>query len=238
MSCCVRLLGRSKAFTVVLLGRLKDFGFEVEFAEAPPPGPDPEDVCIFEVEGEGDVAKLTASKTGPAGSAAARRPFLVYTELDPAGFTGLKEYGLIGVVSRDAPDEEVVFLVNKALFYNKVIRRNPRVQISIPVVLRCKGDMLKTDSTQLSREGMFIKSLNPPEVNSACSLEFEIPGGRVIKTGARVIYHVMINKDLSIIINPSDPFKRLVMYPGMAVFFTDITNEDKAAIDSYIGALA
>jgi hypothetical protein len=234
MSCRVRLLGRSKAFTVVLLRRLKDFGFEAGSAEEAPPGSDPEDICIFEVDREGDAAKLTALRTEPA---AARRPFLVYTELDPAGFTGLKEYGLIGVVSRDTPDEEVVFLVNKALFYNKVIRRNPRVQISIPVVLHCKGDMLKTDSTQLSREGMFIKSLNPPEVNSACSLEFEIPGGRVIKTAARVIYHVMINRDLSIIISPSDPFKRLVMYPGMAVFFTDIADEEKAAIDSYIDGL-
>ena len=234
MSCCIRLLGRSKGFTVVLLRRLKDFGFEVESAEAAPPEPDPEDVCIFEVEGEGDRANLTASKTEPA---AVRRPFLVYTELDPAGFAGLKEYGLIGAVSKDTPDEELVFFVNKALFYNKVIRRNPRVQISIPVVLRCKGNMLKTDSTQLSREGMFISSLHPPEVNSACSLEFEIPGGRLVKTGARVIYHITINKDLSIITSPSDPFKRLVMYPGMAVFFTDIADEDKAAIDSYIDSL-
>ncbi len=243
MSCCVRLMGRSEAFTVVLLRRLKDFGFEAGSAEAPPPGPDPEDICIFEVEGEEERTKLTASKTGsggPSGSggpAAARRPFLVYTELDPAVFAGLKEYGLIGVLSGDTPDEEVVFLVNKALFYNKVIRRNPRVQTSIPVVLHCEGNMLKTDSTQLSREGMFIRSLNPPEVNSACSLEFEIPGERSVKTGGRVVYHIMINKELNIITSPSDPFKRLVMYPGMAVFFTDIADEDKAAIDSYIDSL-
>ncbi len=236
MSSCVRLLGSSKAFTVALMERLKDFGFEVESASAAeaPSEVNSEEILIFEVDREEEVGKLTASKTGPD---APRRPFLVYTELGSASFSGLKEYGLIGIVSKDTPDEEVVFLLNKALFYNKVIRRNPRVQISIPVVIRSEAGMLTTDSTQLSREGMFISSLHPPEVNSLCSLEFEIPGGRVIKTGARVIYHVMINKDLSIITSPSDPFKRLVMYPGMAVFFTDVKDEDKAAIDSYIDAL-
>ena len=236
MSCRVRLLGRSKAFTVTLMGRLKDFGFEVESAPVPeePPEANSEDILVFEVDREEDVGKLTASKTGPD---VARRPFLVYTELEPSRFASLKEYGLIGIVSLDTPDEEAVFLLNKAIFYNKVIRRNPRVQISIPVVLHCEAGMLTTDSTQLSREGMFISSLHPPEVNSLCSLEFEIPGGRVIKTGGRVIYHVMINKDLSIITSPSDPFKRLVMYPGMAVFFTDVKDEDKAAIDHYIDGL-
>ena len=236
MSCCVRLSGRSRDFTAGLMERLKDFGFDAGPAEptAAPAESSQEDVLIFEVQSAGEVDGLRSSSTA---SAAPRRPFLVYTELDPANFTGLKEYGLIGIVSKDTPDEEVVFLVNKALFYNKVIRRNPRVQISIPVVLRCKGDMLKTDSTQLSREGMFVRSLSPPVVGSLCRLEFEIPGGRLIKTGARVIYHVMINKDLSIITSPSDPFKRLVMYPGMAVFFTDVKDEDKAAIDSYIDGL-
>jgi hypothetical protein len=236
------LLGRSEAFTAVFRGRLEDFGFEVDGAglDPAPSESNPEEILIFEVKGEGDAQRLPIPKTGAAesdGPAAARRPFLVYTELDPAGFAPFKEYGLIGLISKDTPDEEVAFFVNKALFYNKVIRRNPRVQMSIPVVLDCEAGMLRTDSTQLSREGMFIRSLNPPEVNSVCTLEFQIPGGRTIKTGARVIYNIMINKDLSIITSPSDPFKRLVMYPGMAVFFTDVPDEDKAAIDTYIDGL-
>jgi hypothetical protein len=84
---------------------------------------------------------------------------------------------------------------------------------------------------------MFVRSLGPPPVNSVCVLEFEIPDSKRMKTKARVIYHIEVNRDLNIISRPSDPFKRLVMHPGMAVFFLDIPEEDKAVIDRYIEGL-
>jgi hypothetical protein len=194
---------------------------------------------IFEVQKKGDVSKIPYLKAGPSEPSVPGRPFLVYIdgEIDPVELGGLKGSGLIGAVSEATPQEEVAFLVNKALFYNKVVKRNPRVHTSIPVVLHCENGTIETTSTQLSREGMFVRSLGPPPVNSVCTIEFEMPEGKRMRRKARVIYHVALNRDLSIISSPSDPFKRLVMYPGMAVFFLDITEEDKAAIDCYIEGL-
>ncbi len=238
MRCCVRLLGRSKEFTTGFLGRLKDCGFEAE-AQGPE-GRGEDDVLIFEVQKKGDVSKIPYPKAGhgmPGESSGLGRPFLVYTGIDPVDLGGLKGSGLIGAVSEATPDEELVFLINKALFYNKVVRRNPRVHTSIPVALYCESGTIKTNSTQISREGMFVSSLGPPPVNSVCVLEFDMPCSKRIKTKARVIYHIEVNRDLNIISSPSDPFKRLVMYPGMAVFFLDIPEEDKAVIDRYIEGL-
>ncbi len=250
MNCCVRLLGRSKGFTTGFLKRLKDCGFEAE-VRGPGEGgvlgaADPEghgdDVLIFEVQKKGDASKIPYLKAGhsePSGPSGPGRPFLVYTdgEIDPVEFGVLKGSGLIGDVSEATPDEEVAFLVNKAFFYNKVVRRNSRVHTSIPVVLYYESVTLKTSSTQISREGMFVRSLGPPPVNSVCVLEFEIPDSKRMRTKARVIYHIVVNRDLKIISRPSDPFKRLVMHPGMAVFFLDIPEEDKAVIDRYIEGL-
>ncbi len=245
MSYCIRLIGRSKGFTVGFLGRLKDCGFEAEALEpvqggaagAALPEGHGDDVLIFEVQKKGDVSKIPYLRAGHGRPSEPGRPFLVYTGLDPVELEVVKDSGLIGAVSEETPDEEVAFLVNKALFYNKVVMRNPRVHTSIPLVLYCESGTIKTNSTQISREGMFVGSLAPPPVNSVCVLEFEIPGSKCIRTKARVIYHIELNRDLNIISMPSDPFKRLVMYPGMAVFFLDIPEEDKAVIVTYIEGL-
>ena len=94
---------------------------------------------------------------------------------------------------------------------------------------------MMTNSAQISRDGMFIITLHPCVANSTCDLEFSLPGfeGK-FKTQARVIYNISVNKDLSIISNPNDPFRRLVTHPGMAVFFIDLEERRRQAIDAYI----
>ncbi|MCL4874009.1 PilZ domain-containing protein [bacterium] len=165
------------------------------------------------------------------------RPFLVYTGLvmPEAEMQRLKEAGLLGIICADTPPEDLAFLLKKAFFYEKMLRRNPRAPVNMPVALSFGAREVSSFATLLSRDGIFIVSLNPPPVNSTCTLRFNLPGiQKELATGARVLYQISVNRDLNIISSPGDPFKRLVSHPGMALLFTDMPEKDRELIESYI----
>ncbi len=234
----VRMQGSSEFFTEQLRESLSDCGFEVAI------GPmdysieglvRSEEVGLFEVRGESDIAAMLNALEETAA------PFVLYKDSayvkpisDVAG-ARLKGAGMMGIINVHTPLEEVAFVVNRAFFYNKVVKRNPRLPITLPVTVTTSERTMMTNSAQISRDGMFIITLHPCAANAVCDLEFSIPGVKgKFKTQARVIYNIAVNKDLSIISNPNDPFRRLVTHPGMAVFFVDLEEERRAAIDAYI----
>lgn len=190
-------------------------------------------------EGSLSVIAVKGSKDLGAIETAGVRPFLVYSveQIAQESLQGLKENGLLGVMTPDMSPEDAAFLLNRALFYDKMVKRNPRVPVNLPVILTSGQKVINSFASLLSRDGMFIVTLNPLEVNAICSLKFSLPEGKDFSTSARVLYRVAINKELNIISNPRDPFKRMVSHPGMAVFFIDMSRTDRDEIDRYIEKL-
>lgn len=226
----VLLIGSSGQFTGVFRGIVEECGFEAVPADGL--SRDAEGLGIFEAECEADLEKVPKKDEA--------RPFLIYTDLAIAheGALEFKEAGLLGIITGSTSPEDIAFLINKALFYDKMLKRNPRVPVNIPVTLTDGSKVINSSSTLLSRDGMFIVTLNPLPVNHSCLLKFEVPGaGRAMETNVKVLYNITINKDLNIIANPRDPFKRLVAHPGMAVFFTDLPQRDRDLIDRHIETL-
>jgi hypothetical protein len=196
----------------------------------------------FEVsadEGSLSIIAVRGAEDLGAIKTAGVRPFLLFSLEQPPqeALSGLKENGLLGVITPDISPEDAAFLLNRALFYDKMVKRNPRVPVNLPVILTSGQKVINSFASLLSRDGMFIVTLNPLEVNAICSLKFSLPEGKDFSTEARVLYRVAINKELNIIANPRDPFKRMVSHPGMAVFFTDMSRFDRDEIDGYIEKL-
>lgn len=222
----VVLTGEEGVFTERFRDTVRECGFEI----APKGGPaDADDICIAGAASQDGI---------PEGQGAA--PFILHTavEVAPERVQALKEAGLIGITTPETAPEDVAFLLNKALFYGKMLKRNPRVPVNLAVTLSSGQKVMKSFASLLSRDGMFILTLNPLPVNTVCALRFSVPGIEgELATGARVLYHVAVNKDLNIIANPRDPFKRLVSHPGMAVFFTDMAQSERDSIDRYIETL-
>ena len=116
-----------------------------------------------------------------------------------------------------------------------MVKRNPRAPVTVPVVLTSGSAVVNSFASLLSRDGMFIVTMNPLEVNGLCTLKFSLPDReKEFSTEARVIYRVVINKDLNIIANPRDPFKRMVSHPGMAVFFVDMPQSERDEINRFV----
>lgn len=229
----VVFIGNGSAFTGEFRKLVEDCGYEV-LAGGGGGNADQSDLRVYEVANKDDVNGLI--EMGARGEA---EPFLVFESIDSQdALQPLKEAGLMGVVSPASSAEDASFLLNKALFYKKMLKRNPRVPVNLPVELKSGPRTMRTNASLLSRDGMFIVTLNPLPVNAFCRLKFALQGSKVqLETDARVLYNIAINKDLNIIANPKDPFKRLVSHPGMAVFFTGLSEKEKEEIDGYIKAL-
>lgn len=194
-----------------------------ELSEGDPAG----EVPIYEVTDTGALDTLQDTEG----------PYLVFASraLPPEKLRALKEGGLAGVITPDSTPEEIAFFINKALFQEAAIRRNPRVPVNLPVRLDTGSGVVETFASLLSREGMFVVTINPLPVGSTCEVEFTLPDeGERLSTPSRVLYQIAVNRDLNIISNPSNPFKRLVSHPGMAVYFTGLGREEKKRIDEYI----
>ncbi len=225
----VRLMGQSAAFTGAFKKNLEDCGFN----------PVLDTDKIIDAQGAKEVYIIEATDKGALSGInqpAPSSPFLIFTDLDLTvdEISSLKDRGLLGVITKNSAQEDIYFLINKTLFYDKVLKRNPRAQVNIPVELKAGAKVIKSFSSHLSRDGMFIVTINPLAVDSLCGLSFDIPGVKKMTTTARVLYNITINKELNIIANPQDPFKRQVSHPGMAVFFEDLSQEDRKLIDEYI----
>ena len=231
----VILSGSSKAFTEDFRKTLEDCGFEacVQGAARPGEADAEQNVVVYELGAQGAQALGSGLRDNNS-------PFLIYAAdgAQAQDAASLKDRGLMGVITPGTSNENTAFLVNNALFYNTLVRRNLRVQVNLPVTVRGPVKSLKTNATQLSRDGVFVVTLNPFPVNTPCEVELNLPGSRgAISTPAKVLYGISVNTDLNIIASPYDPFKRLVSHPGMAVFFTDISDAGREAIDRYIETL-
>lgn len=230
MSFVVVLSGRTGLFTDSFRENVIECGFELadggdgSFRVSTDEG----GLSIIAVNGLEDLGRIE-----PDGA----RPFMLFTP-DPlcAQSAGaLKESGMHGVITPMTSPEDLAFLLNRAIFYDKMVKRNPRALVNLPVALTSGKKAVNTFASLLSRDGMFIVTMSPLEVNGLCALRFTLPGGKKeFSTGARVLYRVVINKELNIISNPRDPFKRMVSHPGMAVFFEDMPQEDRDEIGRYV----
>lgn len=229
----IYLSGDSAEFAGRFADLLRDCGFDPVME---PPGAvasSPGEVSIYEAAERSVLGELI----GRDGS----EPFLVYTELQLTHeeIFSLKAKGFVGAINARTSPEDTAFLVNKALFYSRMLKRNPRVPVNIPVELSSGAKVIRTNASMLSRDGIFVITMNPLPVNSLCDLVFSLPGcERPFKTVARVLYIISINKDLGIIADPRDPFKRLVAHPGMAMLFVDMGGEERALIEAYIETIS
>ncbi len=226
----VRIVGTSPYLRERLKKFLEDSGIETILEDRLSSSRIERDTDIFEIK---SLEELSTIKDMEGLST-----FLIFTDLDIKGeeLSSLKEHGFVGVVRSDSTPEEIFFLLNRAIFHEKKgFKRNPRISVNIPVELRTEERILHTHASLLSRDGIFIVTINPLPKGAGCELRFSIPEIKgEFRTKGRVLYNIPVNKELNIISSPDNPFKRLVSHPGMAIFFVDMPEDDRRLIDEYI----
>lgn len=193
-------------------------------------------VVVYAVEGRAELERRVAD----AAAAEPDEPFVVYTATDitPELGSALAAACCTGVITPDTPPEDISFILNRTFFHAAASGRNRRVSVNIPVTVREQGRTIETVASMLSREGAFINTLNPPGEGTECTVELRLPDGAApAMTTARVLYSAGVNRDISIISNDAEPYRRLVSHPGMAVLFTGLTQGDADRIELFMASI-
>ncbi len=223
------LIGSSRALIKGLRKTIEDIGFASSVGTRLPSRQGDKGVVIYEARSGKDLDATLKRRS--------KAPFILFTRLsiDRKIMSSLKGKGLVGIITGEESPEDVAFLLSRALFFSRVLRKNPRVPLSVPVHITAGTRNIATSSMHLSRDGIFVIAINPLPPDTVLSLEFSLPGiEKRFQTEAKVLYNISINKELNIIADPKDPFKRLITHPGMAMFFIDMPEADRLLIDDYI----
>lgn len=186
---------------------------------------------------KGQVADLVVLDSGLAGDLADdmarsisrpdRRVILVDSRArvgrEMIGFIDLTEDAFRGIGVR-VP--EIVFLANDLLFARSgVPRRKRRVYGGYPATYVVEGETSQGALYNLSSEGAFIETVNPPNTKTEVSVHFELPGvGEFTLTG-RVTWRVK-----------ADETEGRRSPPGMGLQFVNIEPVDEEKISAFVAS--
>lgn len=122
--------------------------------------------------------------------------------------------------------EEILFKLNELLFGDEaaVLRKNPRIAVNLSLIWSFGKEIRQGNTYTLSREGMFIKTPSPAEIDSEIEISFIIPGHpNLIRSLAKVVHKI----------EPEEANQQGLV-SGMAVIFKEMDLELKDKLDQFI----
>lgn len=154
-----------------------------------------------------------------------RRVILIIDEPPPGGemvgFVDLTENALLAMGVR-VP--EVVFAVNDLIYSRKgAPRRKKRIYGGFPVAFQIEGKWVTAGIYNLSSEGAFIETLDPPPTDTEIPVRFSLPGQNEMELRSRVTWRV----EKSQTAGRRSP-------PGMGVHFLDMTSSQVDQIQEFV----
>jgi DNA-binding response OmpR family regulator len=156
-------------------------------------------------------------------------PLVLFTEVAlPENLkTQLQQLGVRAIIRKGASHEDFLYVVQSFVMqsYNLVARKNPRALVAVPLIYKAENVEISSNSFTLSREGVFIRELNPMPRGTKLELELFIPEGQ---SSIRVIGEVLYSVPYFVGVNR-------IHVPGMAIKFTSIHPDDQKRIDFFVG---
>jgi|GEM_PF-1879544 len=230
-SASIALLVPDRSFSLKISGMLADAGFEINDVYADSAAHQDlsylgnYDLVILGIDGSeearADIFDILLSVRGfvIAGSGNGIQPI----------FSGPMRH-----ITPDMSPEDIVFRINDALFQYKNIRKSPRIGLRLEIEYLYGGTVFQSSILNLSSQGAFISTLNPPPVNSLLSVRFRLPGSRDIYAECRVLYSIGYDLDRGIISHPASSGRKITAVPGMGVFFEKISDKVIREIELFI----
>jgi len=157
-----------------------------------------------------------------------RWPVLLFVDitLEKALRDKLRVFGVRAVVNKGISQEEFLYIVQSFVIPKPQAeeRKNFRALVTLPVVYRFEGREVSSNTFTLSRDGLFIRELNPPPAGSIIDLEIFISGlPSALKTKAEVLYAV-----------PYFVGVNRFHVPGVAAKFVDLAQELRDQIETLV----
>ncbi|GMT49885.1 MAG: hypothetical protein IEMM0008_1424 [bacterium] len=134
--------------------------------------------------------------------------------------------------------EEILSRINTIIYKRtsaRPARNTPRMTTNVDVEYEFEGQYYKSKILSISKNGAFIRSLNPLPEGSLIKLQISLPL-RDKKIGAvgRVLYSIVCDLANGIITQKDSCEKKIIALPGMGISFEEISEVEIEAIMSYI----
>ena len=157
-----------------------------------------------------------------------RCPILLFSDvpLTPDLKSKLQLLGVRCVVNKGISQEELLYIVQAMVMPKGKAeeRKSCRAVVRVPLVYELNGMTHTSNSFTLSRDGVFIRDINPPVSGSWMKLKIFIPGHREpFESGGEVLYAV-----------PYFVGVHRFHIPGMAVRFTTLSEDKRQALDDFV----
>jgi uncharacterized protein (TIGR02266 family) len=212
----------------VLSAVLDRLGYQVESADTVEDmkgrleGSTPFHVVILRSKMAGDEEGMQLARTL---GQTERRVILISDEPPPGGemvgFVDITENALLAMGVR-VP--EVIFAVNDLIFSRKgVPRRKRRIYGGFPASYKAQEDWITGGIYNLSSEGAFIETRDPPSTGSEILVRFTLPGHEGMELKSRVTWRVEASQTAG----RRSP-------PGMGVQFLNPTEEEDSKIREFV----
>lgn len=143
----------------------------------------------------------------------------------PREIERLRLLGAKGYIYKSAPVEEILYRVNRVLFpVENDTRKYPRIPVNMTVEYRMNSKWLQAYSSTLGGNGLFIRTVNPPEKGVNLVVKFTLPErGRSMQTSGTVVWS-----------NEYDAGSKKTSLPGMGIKFEGIDGSDQKEIIGFI----
>ena len=138
----------------------------------------------------------------------------------------LRQLGVRAVVHKGVSQEEFIYIVQSFVVPRPAMdeRKNFRALVPMPVVYRFNGQEVSSNTFTVSRDGLFIRDLNPPSSGSIIDVEMFVPGFlQSLKCRCEALYVV-----------PYFVGVNRFHVAGLAVKFIDLPSEDREKLDKFV----
>jgi len=124
--------------------------------------------------------------------------------------------GVAGYVNEYSAPRHIVACLAPLLFPDNFDRRSsPRVNVALAITFELGGTVFSAATLNLSKGGLAVRTMTPPERDAHVSMRFRLPGGGSdVEAGARVCW---TSRNI-----------------GMGVQFDRVSADDQAAIDDFV----
>jgi hypothetical protein len=140
----------------------------------------------------------------------------------------LRQLGVTCVVNKGISHEELVYIVQSLVIPKVKLdeRKSPRTMVRVPLVYDFHGRSFTSTSFTLSRDGIFIRDMNPPVAGTWVKLKVFIPGqSNPIEAEGEVVYAI-----------PYFVGVNRFHVSGMAIRFLNISEDKRQMLEQFVNS--
>jgi DNA-binding response OmpR family regulator len=157
-------------------------------------------------------------------------PILLFHDvaLTPDLRNQLRQLGVTCVVNKGISHEELVYIVQSLIIPKVKLdeRKSPRTMVRVPLVYEFHGRSFTSTSFTLSRDGIFIRDMNPPVAGTWVKLKVFIPGqSEPIETEGEVVYAI-----------PYFVGVNRFHVSGMAIRFLNLSEDRRQLLEQFVNS--